>query len=74
MLRIHNCLQAKEVAREAEVRMACSLDGRTYLTVKEPSTCKYIVLLRTPDLCLETPREPRLREPKALPSLDHQEL
>ena len=60
--------------REAEVRMACSLDGRTYLSVREPSTCKYIVLLRTPDLCVRISKEPRLREPEAIPTLEREEL
>ena len=63
-----------ELAREAEVRMTCSLDGRTYLAVNEPSKCKYVVLLRTPKLCTALASKPNFRdlEPELQP--ERQEL
>jgi len=43
--------QGTSIARESEVRMACSPDEKTYLTVSEPSKCRYVVVLLDPQLC-----------------------
>lgn len=70
----HIVLQETEVAREAEVRMACSLDGKIYLSVSEPSRCKYVVLLRAPSLCTGITREPELQGSQRAVPVEKQEL
>lgn len=67
-------MQDIEVPREAEVRMACSLDGNSYLSVSEPSTCKYIVLLRTPSLCAGLDLKSRLQRTTPDRAAENQEL
>lgn len=37
--------------REAEVRVVCSPDSQWYMTVAEPSTCRYLITLFAPPLC-----------------------
>ena len=73
---INFCLlhQVTEIARETEVRMTCSLDGKMYLSVSEPQKCKYMLLLRTPELCTDRQRLPRLGQPQGLALHDREEL
>ena len=51
--------QGTSKARESEVRMACSPDDKTYLSTTEPSQCRYLVVLLTPELCPSPKRAPR---------------
>lgn len=37
--------------REAQVRVVCSPDQQWYMTVAEPSTCRYVITLFAPPLC-----------------------
>jgi len=43
---------AKRVRRRrTHVRWACSPDGQVHLVVREPSVCKYVLVLYLPELC-----------------------
>jgi len=51
----------RTVIRRTQVRYVCSPDGQTHVRVREPSPCKYIVVLYHPIVCATLPQQQNTR-------------
>ena len=46
------------LCRTSQVRLACSPDEQSYLTIREPAPCSYVLVLLTPHMCRHSDYEP----------------